>query len=119
MPNIDSTIKIHNSGLINNHVAGRTCNCRKNDTCPVDGRCLEEGIVYESTIKSGQEIKKYVLCVCIFVYIIFVFVYVYCIFICNYILYCLISFLFVGVQRYCGPLLASFHVLHPSKVYKV
>ena len=60
MPNIDSTIKSHNSGLINNHVAGKTCNCRKNDTCPVVGRCLEEGIVYEATIKSGQEIKKYV-----------------------------------------------------------
>ena len=60
MPNIDSTIKSHNSGLINNHVAGKACNCRKNDTCPVDGRCLEEGIVYEATIKSGQEIKKYV-----------------------------------------------------------
>ena len=60
MPNIDSTIKSHNSGLINNRVAGKTCNCRKNDTCPVDGRCLEEVIVYEATVKSGQETKKYV-----------------------------------------------------------
>ena len=60
MPNIDSTIKSHNSGLINNHVAGKTFNCRKNNTCPVDGRCLEEGIVYEAMVKSGQEIKKYV-----------------------------------------------------------
>ena len=60
MSNIDSTIKNHNSGLINSRVAGKTCNCRKNDTCSVDGRCLEEGIVYEATIKSRQEIKKYV-----------------------------------------------------------
>ena len=60
MPNIDSTIKSHNSGLINNRVARKTFNCRKNDTCHVDRRCLEEGIVYEATIKSGQEIKKYV-----------------------------------------------------------
>ena len=58
MPNIDSTIKRHNSGLINNRVAGKACNCRKNDTCPFDRRCLEEGIVYEATVKSGQGNKE-------------------------------------------------------------
>ena len=60
MPSIDSTIKSHNSRLTNQTIAERTCNCRKNDTCPVDGRCLEQGIIYEASIKTDTITKKYV-----------------------------------------------------------
>ena len=38
----------------------RSCNCRRKDTCPVEGKCLEEGIIYEATIKSNSDEKKYV-----------------------------------------------------------
>ena len=62
MPNMDSAIKSHNSQLLKNDTEGkekRSCNCRKKETCPVEGKCLEEGIIYEATIKSNSE-KKYV-----------------------------------------------------------
>ena len=61
MPNIDSAIKSHNNRLLkSSNEDKRTCNCRKNDTCPVEGHCLEEGIIYEATVKSNTEEKKYV-----------------------------------------------------------
>ena len=63
IPNIDSAIKCHNSQLLKNDTEGeekRSCNCRKNETCPVEGKCLEEGITYEATIKSNSDEKKYV-----------------------------------------------------------
>ena len=63
MPNIDSAIKSHNSQLLKNDTEGeekRSCNCRKKETCPVEGKCLEEGIIYEATIKSNSDEKKYI-----------------------------------------------------------
>ena len=60
MPNIDCTVKSHNNRLINNGVDERSCNCRKNDNCPVEGRCLDQGVIYEATIKSENKIKEYV-----------------------------------------------------------
>ena len=60
MPNIDSTIKSHNNQLLRTDTEDkRSCNCRKNDTCPVEGQCLEEGIIYEATVKTSSDEKKY------------------------------------------------------------
>ena len=62
MPNIDSAIKSHNSQLLKNDTEGeekRTCSFRKKETCPVEGKCLEEGIIYKATIKSDSDEKKY------------------------------------------------------------
>ena len=58
-----SAIKSHNSQLLKNGTEGeekRSCNCRKKETCPIEGKCLEEGIIYEATIKSNSDEKKYV-----------------------------------------------------------
>ena len=60
MPNIDSTIKSHNNRLISKGADERTCNCRKNNACPVEGHCLDKGVIYEATVKSETETKKYV-----------------------------------------------------------
>ena len=60
MPNIDSTIKSHNNRLISNGADERTCNCRGNNTCHVEGHCLGQGVIYEATVKSETETKKYV-----------------------------------------------------------
>ena len=60
MPNIDSTIKSHNNRLTSNGADERTCNCRKNNACPVEGHCLDQGVIYEATVKSETETKKYV-----------------------------------------------------------
>ena len=59
MPNIDCTVKSHNNRLINNGVDERSCNCWRNNTSPVEGRCLDQGVIYEATIKSENIIKKY------------------------------------------------------------
>ena len=61
MPNIDSTIKSHNNQLLRTDIEDkRSCNCKKNDTCPVEGQCLEEGIIYEATVRTSSDEKKYV-----------------------------------------------------------
>ena len=58
MPSIDSTIKGHNSRLTNQTAAERICNCRKNDTCPVDGRCLEQGYNIRSKRQNRYHTKS-------------------------------------------------------------
>ena len=59
MPNIGSAIKSHNNQLLKSDTADkRSCNCRRNDTCHVYGKYLEEGIIYEATIKSCSDEKK-------------------------------------------------------------
>ena len=61
MPNIDSAIKSHNNQLLRTDTEDkRSCNCMKNDTCPVEGQYLEEGIIYEATVKTSSDEKKYV-----------------------------------------------------------
>ena len=60
MPNIDSAIKSHNNQLLKSDCEDkRSCNCRRNDTCPMEGKCLEEGIIYEATMKSSLDEKKF------------------------------------------------------------
>ena len=61
MPSIDSAIKSHNNQLLKSEGEDkRTCNCRKKDTCPVGGHCLDEGIIYEATITSNCKVNKYI-----------------------------------------------------------
>ena len=63
MPSIDSAIKSHNSRLLKNNTEDeekRSYNCRKKETCPVEGQCLDECIIYEGTIRSNSEENKYV-----------------------------------------------------------
>ena len=54
MPNIKQTIANHNkSTLDKNHpteTAPTNCNCRRNNTCPLDGQCLNSSIIYQATV---------------------------------------------------------------------
>ena len=61
MRSVGSAIKSHNSKVLNvsNTEQGRTCSCRKNAPCPLDGKCLTESIVYEATIKHEDTEKVY------------------------------------------------------------
>ena len=39
----------------------RTCNCRNGpNTCPLSGNCLIESIIYEASVTSDQETKRYI-----------------------------------------------------------
>ena len=47
-------ISSHNAKILksnqNPEVPKKECNCRKRDECPVDGKCLQNGVVYQATI---------------------------------------------------------------------
>ena len=38
----------------------KKCNCRNRAECPLDGRCMEEAIVYEATLKTKTGADNYV-----------------------------------------------------------
>ena len=54
MPNVKQIISNHNRSVQNNQNLDQTtekkCNCRKDKTCPLDGNCLTEGVIYQSTV---------------------------------------------------------------------
>ena len=60
-PNLARKISAHNSKILNknsekeNEMATKIeCNCRKKDECPVENKCLQDGVVYQATIKRGD-----------------------------------------------------------------
>ena len=56
MPNMRTIIKGHNLGILNPPQIQneKTCNCRKKENCPLDGKCLVESVVYEGTITCTE-----------------------------------------------------------------
>ena len=62
-PNIDKFISGRNAKLLasEKQVQEKTCSCRKNATCPLDGKCLEENIVYHAEVSQlGNTTRNYV-----------------------------------------------------------
>ena len=63
LPNMSSIIKSHNNKVIANSQKtidmaksdGKTCNCRKQAACPLEGKCLTESIIYQATLSSNNE----------------------------------------------------------------
>ena len=64
MPSMKNTIDAHNKSIINNQVKPppKTCNCRRKEQCPMNGRCKEECLVYQAVIttKNSDETETYV-----------------------------------------------------------
>jgi hypothetical protein len=61
MPNMQSIIKQHNAKVLNStqpHDA-KLCNCPRNKTCILDGKCLKSSIVYKAVVTSRNELKVY------------------------------------------------------------
>ena len=54
--NLSRKISGHNAKVLNsnnnnnNQAPPKECNCRKKDECPVQGKCLQEGVVYQATV---------------------------------------------------------------------
>mgnify|MGYP006903939448 CR=1 FL=1 len=66
MPNIASIIASHNNKLISEphtepgQKQKQECNCRGGvAACPLDGKCLQQSIIYKATVKSGKQIATY------------------------------------------------------------
>ena len=53
--NLRNLIKQHNSKILNETRKANSdgCNCRKRNSCPLDGACLASGIVYKATVTTN------------------------------------------------------------------
>ena len=61
MENMEHQIRRTNSKLLKNDCPRTTklCNCRNKDSCPLNGLCLSESIVYKATVVSDNQEKYY------------------------------------------------------------
>jgi hypothetical protein len=77
MPNIKNVVENHNKKIIgeekkkeekiidsNNtdytNTDVKMCNCRQENNCPLDGKCLSKNVVYQATVKSENNSETYV-----------------------------------------------------------
>ena len=61
-PNLSRKISGHNSKILNSAEGGtetKNCDCRKGP-CPVQGNCLQKGVVYQATIKRWDTLDTYI-----------------------------------------------------------
>ena len=63
MENMEKIIKNHNSKILNEDTGRetetRTCNCRKKDSCPLEGKCLSKEIIYKAEVKTQSSANVY------------------------------------------------------------
>ena len=62
MPNMASIITSHNKKVLGQtkHTTEAGCNCRRGTTCPLDGKCLTDSLVYQADVQTDQSTKKYI-----------------------------------------------------------
>ena len=61
MENMGTIIKRHNSRILKplSDTTTKGCNCRNKDSCPLNGDCQKENIIYKATVTSEQITKYY------------------------------------------------------------
>ena len=66
MPNVKSIISCHNRKILRpsvNQQQEKYCNCIRKETCPMQGKCLTEKVIYQATMKTPEPnstVKKYI-----------------------------------------------------------
>ena len=62
MKNINSVISSHNKNILNPTTTSFRCNCRKKESCPLNGECLTSQLVYRATVTNAvnKDMKKYI-----------------------------------------------------------
>ena len=66
MPNVETIIKSHNKQLLQKHQdkavkgAAPACNCRSKKSCPLNGQCLADSLVYMATLSTDNGKYSYV-----------------------------------------------------------
>ena len=58
-PISNSTSSQPKSPTRNNNPAEKSCNCRKKETCPLNGKCLQKRVLYEATVRTNLLSKSY------------------------------------------------------------
>ena len=61
MPNVKNLIKQHNSKILNKDPdkIQRSCNCRVKESCPLNGKCLHQFMVYKAEVSTNTTYKEY------------------------------------------------------------
>ena len=61
MPNINNLIKQHNPKILNKDQdkIQRSCNCRIKESCPLNGKCLHQCMVYKTEVTTNTTNKEY------------------------------------------------------------
>ena len=65
MPNVSRIIQGNNKQVLqqqndtNSNRPAKTCNCRA-ATCPLDGKCLTQSVIYEATLKTCNDTFTYI-----------------------------------------------------------
>ena len=65
MPNMKTIIASHNKNILANVPTTtpqqpKECNCRNKTECPLDGKCLQQNLVYQATITTDAATESYV-----------------------------------------------------------
>ena len=63
MPNMQSVINAHNFKVLKrkDNPEKKMCNCRK-QTCPLNGKCCIDNLIYRATVKTNESEKTYIGC---------------------------------------------------------
>ena len=64
---IEKTIRLrtHNRKVTEGHTdepknETKTCSCRSKDKCPLNGRCLQESLVYQASVSADAKTYRYI-----------------------------------------------------------
>ena len=65
MPNMKTIIASHNKQILSNasttpNQTPDSCNCRKKAECPLEGKCLQDHVVYQATVRTQTTTESYV-----------------------------------------------------------
>ena len=62
MDNMATRVKAHNNKITcqTTNNTNETCNCRKKDDCPLQGKCTTTNIIYEAKVTTPNEEKTYI-----------------------------------------------------------
>ena len=60
MNNIQQIINSHNKTILTSAAENnnKLCNCRKKNSCPLNGKCLQKGVVYQATVIQKHTNQK-------------------------------------------------------------
>ena len=62
MPNMSRIISSHNRNIIIKSTPDKTplptCNCRRKNECPLEGKCLSSGVVYQAIVTRNDNSKQ-------------------------------------------------------------